>query len=57
MDSISLTFKSVKLKSVPAIIKKLENNGETEKLIKYKKQVKLVLKKLEDIKFALENEN
>ena len=45
------------VKTVPNTIKELEQNGQTEKLIKYKKQVKLVLQKLEDIKFALENEN
>ena len=45
------------VKTVPKTIKKLEKNGETDKLIKYKKQVKLVLQKLEDIKFALENED
>ena len=45
------------VKTVPNTMKELEKNGETDKLIKYKKQVKLVLKKLEDIKFALENEN
>ena len=45
------------VKTVPKTIKELEKNGETDKLIKYKKQVKLVLQKLEDIKFALENEN
>ena len=45
------------VKTVPNTIKELEQNGETDKLIKYKKQVKLVLQKLEDIKFALENEN
>ena len=45
------------VKTVPKTIKELEENGETDKLIKYKKQVKLVLQKLEDIKFALENEN
>ena len=45
------------VKTVPKAIKELEKNGETDKLIKYKKQVKLVLQKLEDIKFALENEN
>ena len=45
------------VKTVPKTIKELENNGETDKLIKYKKQVKLVLQKLEDIKFALENED
>ena len=42
------------VKTVPDTIKELEEKGETDKLIKYKKQVKLVLKKLEDIKFALE---
>ena len=45
------------VKTVPKTIKELEKNGETDKLIKYKKQVKLVLEKLEDIKFALENED
>ena len=45
------------VKTVPKTIKELEKNGETNKLIKYKKQVKLVLQKLEDIKFALENED
>ena len=45
------------VKTVPETIKELEEKGETDKLIKYKKQVKLVLRKLEDIKFALENEN
>ena len=45
------------VRTVPKTIKELEKNGETDKLIKYKKQVKLVLQKLEDIKFALENEN
>ena len=42
------------VKTVPDTIKELEEKGETDKLIKYKKQVKLVLQKLEDIKFALE---
>ena len=45
------------VKTVPKTIKELEENGEKDKLIKYKKQVKLVVQKLEDIKFALENEN
>ena len=45
------------VRTVPKTIKELEKNGETDKLIKYKKQVKLVLQKLEDIKFALENED
>ena len=42
------------VKTVPETIKGLEEKGEKDKLIKYKKQVKLVLQKLEDIKFALE---
>mgnify|MGYP001356529326 CR=1 FL=1 len=45
------------VKTVPKTIKELEQKGEKDKLIKYKKQVKLVVQKLEDIKFALENEN
>ncbi len=44
------------VKTVPKIMKELEKNGDKDKLIKYKKQVKLVLQKLEDIKYALENE-
>ena len=44
------------VKTVPDTIKELEEKGETDKLIKYKKQVKLVLQKLENIKFALEKE-
>ena len=52
-------YKTLKdwVKTVPKTMKELEKNGDTDKLIKYKKQVKLVLQKLEDIKFALENEN
>ena len=52
-------YKTLKdwVKTVPKTMKELEKNGETDKLIKYKKQVKLVLQKLEDIKFALENED
>ena len=45
------------VKTVPETIKELEQNGERDKLSKYKKQVKLIVQKLEDIKFALENEN
>ena len=44
------------VKSVPETIKDLEEKGDQEKLIKYKKQVKLVLQKLERIKNTLENE-
>ena len=52
-------YKTLKdwVKTVPKTMKELEKNGETDKLIKYKKQVKLVLQKLEDIKFSLENDN
>ena len=44
------------VKTVPNTIKELEKKGDKEQLIKYKKQVKLVLLKLEEIKYALENE-
>ena len=45
------------VKSVPRTIQELEKQGDKEQLIKYKKQVKMVLQKLEDIKSELENEN
>lgn len=44
------------VKSVPETVKDLEEKGDQEKLIKYKKQVKLVLQKLEQIKDTLDNE-
>ena len=44
------------VKTVPETIRQLEEQGKVDELIKYKKQVKLVLQKLEDIKFELENE-
>jgi len=44
------------VKTVPGTIRQLEEQGKAHQLIKYKKQVKLVLQKLEDIKFELENE-
>ena len=44
------------VKSVPETLKDLEEKGDQEKLIKYKKQVKLVLQKLEQIKDTLDNE-
>ena len=44
------------VKTVPNTIEELEKKGDKEQLIKYKKQVKLVLLKLEEIKYALENE-
>ena len=45
------------VKTVPRTIQELEKQGDKEQLIKYKKQVKMVLQKLEDIKSELENEN
>ena len=44
------------VKTVPNTIKELEKKGDKKQLIKYKKQVKLVLLKLEEIKYSLENE-
>ena len=43
------------VKSVPESMKKLEENGNEDELIRYKKQVKMVLEKLEDIKNDIEN--
>ena len=45
------------VKIVPKTLKDLEKKGDQEQLVKYKKQVKLVLQKLEQIKADLENEN
>ena len=44
------------VKIVPKTLKDLEKKGDQDQLIKYKKQVKLVLQKLEQIKADLENE-
>ena len=43
------------VKTVPGTIRQLEDKGDMDQLIKYKKQVKLVLHKLEEIKLELEN--
>tara|TARA_B100000073_G_C23730513_1_gene570669 strand:- start:2372 stop:2572 length:201 start_codon:yes stop_codon:yes gene_type:complete len=43
------------VKSVPSSIKKLEDKGDKDELMRYKKQVKMVLDKLEDIKNEIEN--
>ena len=43
------------VRSVPEMLKDLEKKGDKEKLIKYKKQVRLVLQKLEQIKDTLEH--
>ena len=44
------------VKSVPDTIRQIEAEGDEKQLTEYKEQVKLVLKKLEQIKFELENE-
>ena len=38
------------VKSVPDAIKDIEQNGSQEELIRYKKQVKMVVEKLKEIK-------
>ena len=38
------------VKSVPNAIKEIEKNGSKEELIRYKKQVKMVVEKLKEIK-------
>ncbi len=41
------------VKSVPNAIKEIEQNGSKEELIRYKKQVKMVVEKLKEIKNKL----
>ena len=38
------------VKSVPNEIKEIEENGSKEELIRYKKQIKIVVEKLKEIK-------
>ena len=38
------------VKSVPNVIQEIEKNGTEEDLIRYKKQIKLVVEKLKEIK-------
>ena len=38
------------VKSVPNAIKEIEKNGSKEELIRYKKQIKMVVEKLKEIK-------
>ena len=45
------------VKSVPNAIKEIEQNGSKEELIRYKKQVKMVVEKLKDIKNKLPEGN
>ena len=41
------------VKSVPNAIKEIEENGSKEELIRYKKQIKMVVEKLKEIKNQL----
>ena len=41
------------VKSVPNVIQEIEKNGTEEDLIRYKKQIKLVVEKLKEIKEGL----
>ena len=45
------------VKSVPNAIKEIEQNGSKEELIQYKKQVKMVVEKLKEIKDKLPKGN
>lgn len=41
------------VKSVPNVIQEIEKNGTEEDLIRYRKQIKLVVEKLKEIKEGL----
>ena len=41
------------VKSVPNVIQEIEENGTEEDLIRYKKQIKLVVEKLKEIREGL----
>ena len=41
------------VKSVPNVLQEIEKNGTEEDLIRYKKQIKLVVEKLKEIKEGL----
>ena len=45
------------VKSVPNAIKEIEQNGSKEELIRYKKQVNMVVEKLKEIKNKLPEED
>ena len=45
------------VKSVPNAIKEIEQNGSKEELVQYKKQVKMVVEKLKEIKNKLPQVN
>ena len=44
------------VETVPDTLRQLEEQGNERQLMNYKKQIKLVLQKLEQIKYDLENE-
>ena len=44
------------VQTVPDTLRQLEEQGNKEQIMNYKKQIKLVLQKLEQIKHDLENE-
>ncbi len=45
------------VKSVPNAIKEIEQNGSKEELVRYKKQVSMVVEKLKEIKKTLPERN
>jgi hypothetical protein len=45
------------VKSVPNAIKEIEEKGSKEELIRYKKQIKMVVEKLKEIKNNFPEEN
>ena len=45
------------VKSVPNAIKEIEENGSKEELIRYKKQIKMVVEKLKEIKSKFPEED
>ena len=45
------------VKSVPNTIKEIEQSGSKEELIRYKKQVKMVVEKLKEIEDNLPKDN
>ena len=44
------------VKSAPSTMKKIEESGDREEIMRYKKQVKMVLEKLKDIKNEIDNQ-
>tara|TARA_Y100000816_G_scaffold279230_1_gene251287 strand:+ start:561 stop:776 length:216 start_codon:yes stop_codon:yes gene_type:complete len=44
------------VRSAPSTMKKIEESGDREEIMRYKKQVKMVLEKLKDIKNEIDNQ-